>query len=132
MLMNTPKAHLLSVHALKQDVPAFADALTLLRIWANQRGYGVGSQTCVRGFDAKGMWWASVLELLVYGEEPLSVGFGKSGSKRKPLGKGLSSYQLFKAALDFLGMYVSWLQREAMLNAVHGSKTQLCRRAGVC
>lgn len=29
-------------------------------------------------------------------------GFSKK-EKRRPLGKGLSSYQLFKAALDFLG-----------------------------
>ncbi|KAI0748842.1 Nrap protein [Fomes fomentarius] len=105
MLMNTPKAHLLSLHALKQDVPAFADALTLLRVWANQRGYGLGSRMCVRGFEGKGMWWASILELLVHGEEPQFVGPGKAGAKRKPLGKGLSSYQLFKAALDFLARH---------------------------
>lgn len=104
MLMNTLKAHLLSLHALKQDVPAFADALTLLRVWANQRGYGPGSRMCVRGFEGKGMWWASILELLVHGEEPQFVGLAKPGAKRKPLGKGLSSYQLFKAALDLLGM----------------------------
>ena len=102
MLMSTPKAHLISVHALKQDVPAFSDALTLLRVWANQRGYGVGDRMCVVGFEGKGMWWASVLEMLVYGEEPHSTGFAKGSVKRKPLGKGLSSYQLFKAALDFL------------------------------
>lgn len=103
LYMNTPKAHLLSVHALKQDVPGFADALTLLRVWANQRGYGVGGRLCVRGFEGKGMWWASVLDLLIHGEEPQPVELGRPASKRKPLGKGLSSYQLFKAALDFLG-----------------------------
>ena len=102
--MTTPKAHLLSVHALKQSVPAFTDALALLRVWANQRGYGLGSRMCVRGFEGKGMWWASVLDLVVHGEEPPPVSLGKAGTKRKPLGKGLSSYQLFKAALDFLGM----------------------------
>ncbi|KAI0718445.1 Nrap protein [Cerioporus squamosus] len=105
MLMNTPKAHLLSVHALKQDVPAFTDALTLLRVWANQRGYGPGTRACVRGFEGKGMLWASILELLVHGEEPPPVGFGKTSAKRKPLGKGLSPYQLFKAALDFLARH---------------------------
>ena len=47
MLMNTPKAHLLAVHDLKNDIPAFGDALTLLRVWANQRGYGVGNGMCV-------------------------------------------------------------------------------------
>ena len=107
MLMNTPKAHLLAVHDLKSDVPAFGDALTLLRIWANQRGYGVGNGMCVKGFEGMGIWWASVLEMLVYGEEPRPAGPSRrSNSKRKPLGKGLSSYQLFKAALDFLGKFL--------------------------
>jgi len=93
-----PKSNLLSVHALKQDVPSFADALALLRVWANQRGYGHGTRMCVRGFEGRGPWWIAVLRLLLKGEEH----FGK-GIKRKPLGRGLSSYQLFKAALDFLG-----------------------------
>ncbi|KAI8970659.1 Nrap protein [Trametes punicea] len=105
MIMTTPKAHLLSVHTLKQNVPAFADALALLRVWANQRGYGLGSRMCVRGFEGKGMWWASILDLVVNGEEPPPVSLGKAGAKRKPLGKGLSSYQLFKAALDFLSRH---------------------------
>ncbi|PIL27250.1 hypothetical protein GSI_10394 [Ganoderma sinense ZZ0214-1] len=103
--MNTPKAHLLSVHALKQDVPGFADALTLLRVWANQRGYGAGGRFCVRGFEGKGMWWASLLDLLIHGEEPQPIQLGRLVPQRKPLGKGLSSYQLFKAALDFLARH---------------------------
>ncbi|KAH9914177.1 Nrap protein [Epithele typhae] len=104
MLMTTPKAHLLSIHSLKQDVPGFGDALTLLRIWANQRGYGPGKRMCVRGFEKRGMWWASLLAMLVRGEEP-RPGMVKASSKRKPLGKGLSSYQLFKASLDFLARH---------------------------
>ena len=109
LCMNTPKAHLLSVHALTQDVPGFADALTLLRVWANQRGYGLGGRLCVHGFEGKGIWWASVLDLLIHGEEPQPVGLGRSGASRKPMGKGLSSYQLFKTALDFLGECVDWV-----------------------
>ncbi|EIW56105.1 Nrap protein [Trametes versicolor FP-101664 SS1] len=109
MLMTTPRAHLLHVHALAKNVPSFVDALTLLRVWANQRGYGLGSRMCVRGFEGKGIWWASILDLIVNGEEPPPAGLGKRGARRKPLGKGLSSYQLFKAALDFLGMIPSTL-----------------------
>ena len=30
---------------------SFSDRLTLLQIWANQRGYSEGTQTCVRGFE---------------------------------------------------------------------------------
>jgi U3 small nucleolar RNA-associated protein 22 len=91
----------LSTHELKNSSPAFHDAHTLLRVWANQRGYGDG-ELYVRGFEGKGSLWTGLLRLLVSGEEPVST---KSGNTklRRPLGKGLSSYQLFKAALDFLG-----------------------------
>ncbi|KAJ7039536.1 Nrap protein, partial [Mycena alexandri] len=95
-----PKTLLLSTFALKANIPSFGDALALLRVWANQRGYGEGSRMCVRGFDGLGSWWAVLLGLLVFGEESR----GK-GTKRKPLGKGLSSYQLFRAALDFLSRH---------------------------
>ncbi|KAH9855524.1 Nrap protein [Lenzites betulinus] len=105
MLMTTARAHLLHVHALLQSVPGFADALTLLRVWANQRGYGLGNRMCVRGFEGKGMLWVSLLDLVVNGEEPLPMSAGRASTKRKPLGKGLSSYQLFKAALDFLARH---------------------------
>ncbi|KAH9912225.1 Nrap protein [Fomitopsis serialis] len=104
----TPKPHLVSTHALKESVPAFSDALALLRVWAHQRGYGVGDRLCVRGFDGRGPWWAGLLECLVMGEEGADggrpFGFAKK-EKRRPLGKGLSSYQLFKAALDFLARH---------------------------
>ncbi|KAL6304485.1 Nrap protein [Sparassis latifolia] len=105
LLSMTPKVHFLSMHSLQESVPAFTDALTLLRVWANQRGYGVGNRFCIRGFEGKGIWWASLLELLVSGEEPSTTGFGKSLTKRKPLGKNLSSYQMFKGALDFLSRH---------------------------
>ena len=88
------------MHALKQTVAGFGDALSLLRVWANQRGYGSGTRNCVRGFEGKGPWWGAILQLLLMGEEQIG-----NTLKRKPLGRGLSSYQLFKAALAFLGMF---------------------------
>ncbi|KAK0482507.1 Nrap protein [Armillaria novae-zelandiae] len=94
----TPSSHLVSTHALQQEAPALSDALTLLRVWANQRGYCDGTAPCIRGFEGKGPWWVSVLRALILGEEG-----GKS--KRKPLGRGLSSYQLLKAAIDFLATH---------------------------
>ncbi|KAK0196651.1 Nrap protein [Armillaria mellea] len=94
----TPSSHLVSTHALQQEAPALSDALTLLRVWANQRGYCEGSTPGIRGFEGKGPWWVSVLRVLILGEET-----GKL--KRKPLGRGLSSYQLFKAAIDFLATH---------------------------
>ena len=101
MLTFSPRPHVLSVNTLKDDVPAYRDAFSLLRVWANQRGYGEGQRTCIRGFESAGPWWSAVLELLIRGEGPS----GRSKAKRRPLGNGLSSYQLFKAALDFLCMF---------------------------
>ncbi|KAA1477008.1 Nrap protein [Dentipellis sp. KUC8613] len=105
LLSATPKPHLLAAHALKQEIPSYVDALALLRIWANQRGYGEGKRMCISGFEGRGPWWSAVLEMLAMGEEPADKINTKLSSKRRPLGKGLSSYQLFKAALDFLARY---------------------------
>ncbi|KAG6884333.1 hypothetical protein C0993_012058 [Termitomyces sp. T159_Od127] len=102
LLALTPKAQLLATHALKENSPAFTDALTLLRVWANQRGYGPGSRLCVRGFADRGTWWSALLGLLIIGEERTSA---SKASKRKPLGRGLSSYQLFRGTLDFLSKH---------------------------
>ena len=98
----SPKSQLLAVHALQKDCPAFTDALTLLRIWANQRGYSEGTRMSITGFEGSGPWWSSVLALLLMGEE--SRPSAPKTNKRRTVGKGVSSYQLFKAALDFLGM----------------------------
>ncbi|KAG1721200.1 Nrap protein [Suillus paluster] len=100
LLSTYPKLALLSTHELKNSLPAFHDAHTLLRVWANQRGYGDG-ELCMRGFEGKGSFWAGLLRYLISGEEPMGTKSGNS-KLRRPLGKGLSSYQLFKAALDFL------------------------------
>lgn len=98
MLAFSPQLHVLSVNTLKDDVPAYRDAFCLLRVWASQRGYGEGQRTCLQDFEGAGPWWNAVLELLICGEEPS----GRTKTRRRPLGNSLSSYQLFKAALDFL------------------------------
>ncbi|KAF8965448.1 Nrap protein [Flammula alnicola] len=99
----TPKSQILALHTLQNDCPAFSDALTLLRIWANQRGYSEGTRMCIHGFEGAGPWWWSVLALLLNGEERRSG--ATKANKRKSVGKGLSSYQLFKAALEFLAKH---------------------------
>ncbi|THH22517.1 hypothetical protein EUX98_g8176 [Antrodiella citrinella] len=101
LLSTTPKTQLLQSHHLKGLVPAYSDALTLLRIWANQRGYSRGRKLCIAGFESSNFFWSAVLDLVISGEDPGTTSANKS-AKRKPLGKGLSSYQLFRAALDFL------------------------------
>lgn len=99
LLSLTPKSNLLVTHTFQNESPAFTDALTLLRVWANQRGYGPGTRMCVHGFEARGPWWSALLGLLIAGEERTDI---PVSSKRKPLGRGLSSYQLFRGAMDFL------------------------------
>ncbi|KAI0266446.1 pre-rRNA processing protein Utp22 [Gloeopeniophorella convolvens] len=101
LLASSPQRDVIAVNTLKNEIPAYRDALSLLRVWANQRGYGEGQRLCVRGFEGSGPWWNTVLEALILGEEPHS----KIKTKRRPLGKGLSSYQLFKATLDFLSRH---------------------------
>lgn len=99
LLSTYPKLYLLSTNALKHHSPSFSDAYTLLRVWANQRGYGDVAM-CIRGFEGKGCLWNEVLAMVIFGEEPADA---RKPTVRKPLGKGLSSYQLFRAALEFLG-----------------------------
>ncbi|KAF8443704.1 Nrap protein [Boletus edulis BED1] len=101
LISTFPKLSLLSTNTLIQSSPTFRDAHTLLRVWANQRGYGEGA-LCIHGFEGKGSWWASVLGLLLDGEEPVSVVGKWNASKKRSVGKGLSSYQLFRASLDLL------------------------------
>ncbi|KAH9173856.1 Nrap protein [Lactarius sanguifluus] len=101
MLASSPLRDVLSVNTLKNDIPAYHDALSLLRVWANQRGYGEGRRTCIRGFEGAGPLWITSLELLVRGEEPR----GENNAKSLPSRTGLSSYQLFKAVLDLLSRH---------------------------
>ncbi|KAG8936688.1 hypothetical protein FRC02_000146 [Tulasnella sp. 418] len=93
----TPIVHLLYIYKFTSEFKSFADALALLRVWANQRGYGEGKKS-VMGFESLGNWWGFLLGYLMLGNE----GDGKTGARFKPLGRGLSSYQLFRGALDFL------------------------------
>ncbi|KAG8814643.1 hypothetical protein FRC17_001031, partial [Serendipita sp. 399] len=105
----TPTSDLLALHNFSSTIPNFIPAVRLLRVWANQRGFGKGKGSCVRGFEAIGVWWAYVIGMLVEGDfHPPPTGNSstqikrKQKSKRRRLGKGLSSYQLFRGALDFL------------------------------
>ncbi|EKM77700.1 hypothetical protein AGABI1DRAFT_61282 [Agaricus bisporus var. burnettii JB137-S8] len=99
-----PRLHLISTHDLKNDCPGFGDAVTLLRIWGNQRGFAPGSQDklCVFGFEGRGALWSAVASLAVLGEEQQKKNASNVFGRRRALGRGLSSYQMFKAALDFL------------------------------
>ncbi|CAE6459247.1 unnamed protein product [Rhizoctonia solani] len=110
LLGTTPLSHLLLIHNAKTQIPAFGDTLALLRVWANQRGYNTGAghpsdetaqhARCVRGFGFLGAWWSAVIVYLVLGGKPV-----KGVKKQARVGRGLSSYQLFRAVLDFLAKH---------------------------
>ncbi|GAB1522908.1 U3 snoRNP protein [Rhizoctonia solani] len=110
LLSTTPVSHLLLIHNAKSQIPAFGDTLALLRVWANQRGYGTGTghrledsaqhARCVRGFGFLGAWWSAIIVYLVLGGKPV-----KGVKKQARIGRGLSSYQLFRAVLDFLAKH---------------------------
>ena len=105
LLHSTTRDRLLHTHSLIQSVPSFRDALALLRVWANQRGFCAGKpkpgQGYIFGFEDCGPLWVSLLGVLINGEQ--LVDEARKKSSRRAVGKGLSSYQLFKAALSFLG-----------------------------
>lgn len=102
LLLST--RHLVTMHQFEQSIPQFASAVRLLRVWANQRGFGKGTKSCVRGFEDLGEWWGCIIGLLVEGEErpPSRAGSKISRKKRRTLGRELSSYQLLRGTLDFL------------------------------
>lgn len=108
---TTAVPHLLSTYETKKSVDSFSDALALLRIWANQRGYCRGKDGwSILGFEDRGPFWSGLLELMVKGDA--SVMGNKS--RLKPVGRGLSSYQLFKATIGFLGaLYIPGFVRHS-------------------
>lgn len=97
------------MHAAKEQIPSFSDAVKLLRVWANQRGYSSSSSDAdklgsVVGFENSGSWWGFFIAYLVWGDDNSNSGAdGKKRKTRKRIGMGLSSYQLFRAVLDLLG-----------------------------
>ncbi|KAG8821942.1 hypothetical protein FRC18_011163 [Serendipita sp. 400] len=123
----TPTSDLLALHNFSSTIPNFIPAVQLLRVWANQRGFGRGQRSCVRGFELLGMWWGYVIAMLAEGDfHPPSTGNSSAPLKRKPkskrraLGKGLSSYQLFRGALDFLAHH-DFRDEPIFMKGVHES-----------
>lgn len=131
LLTTTPKTQLLRSHHLKGLVNAYSDALTLLRVWANQRGYTRGRKLCIAGFESANFFWSAVLDLTFNGEEPKTSTSTKS-TTRKTLGRGLSSYQLFRSALDFLGRCETGIGVNAKKLMCGFSQTGFLSRSCIC
>ncbi|EJT99650.1 Nrap protein [Dacryopinax primogenitus] len=102
--LSLPLPLLVTIHQFTQDIPAYRDALALLRAWVSRRGFDRSSRTgerSVLGFEGRGAWWALLLGGCVQGwEEPEKRSLGVTAKAR--LARGMSSYQLFRGVLDFL------------------------------
>ncbi|KZS89136.1 Nrap protein [Sistotremastrum niveocremeum HHB9708] len=111
-LTTLPPTLLLTIHTYSTQIPSFNECLVLLRIWANQRGYCPSFSKekgtwNVHGFeDIGGSLWALLIGVVIFGERSVVSKNGVSGKEkarpRMKVGKGLSSYQLFRAVLDLL------------------------------
>lgn len=82
-------AYLKLLHATASKADAFRDACILGRVWLKQRGFG--SQLRTGGFG--NFEWAAIMALLL---QP------NAATGNQSVSSGYSSYQLFKATLQFL------------------------------
>lgn len=104
VLDSLHRYYLLWLHHLHKTCPAFRPALALWRIWGDRRGLSSRS-----GAGAIGWSWfgAAVLAFIVEGGDIVA---GKDNTQRgatepkpkKGLGRGLSEWQLLRAAWEFL------------------------------
>ncbi|KAL5521182.1 hypothetical protein ACEPAG_9105 [Sanghuangporus baumii] len=106
LMCASARVRLLRIHELVQEVSSLRDALALLRVWANQRGYSPGpkDKAVVAGFESRGYFWTAIMHAILSGDETFGQKTVKSSSRRT-VGRGLSSYQLFRAALEFIATH---------------------------
>jgi U3 small nucleolar RNA-associated protein 22 len=82
-------AYLKLLHSASSKCDAYKDACILGRIWLRQRGFGSN----IRNGGFGNFEWGALMALLLQ---------SNSGTGPAPLSSGYSSYQLFKAVLQFL------------------------------
>lgn len=97
-------AYLKLLYATATKADAFKDACILGRIWLKQRGFG--SQLRKGGFG--NFEWAALVALLLQPNQTTGA---------QPLSPGYSSYQLFKATLQFLARHD--LSKKAVVLQAH-------------
>ncbi|KAJ4384792.1 U3 snoRNP protein [Didymella sp. IMI 355093] len=97
-------AYLKLLYATATKADAFKDACILGRIWLKQRGFG--SQLRKGGFG--NFEWAALVALLLQPNQTTGA---------QPLSPGYSSYQLFKATLQFLSRHD--LSKKAVVLQAH-------------
>ncbi len=112
--------HLVYLHTVAQNCPAFADACLLLKTWAFQRGFGSGGRlNPKRGHDADEdrrrlvagtaslrFILTMILAHLLQGEEKRTAGKrDTTNAGRSKLANSFSSYQLFRGVMDWLAKH---------------------------
>lgn len=102
-LLSTSLAptRLLYLHALSVALPSYKDASILLQLWGSKRSFGLG---LAFGTPSNGWreWVELVLGYLVFGGSVVDRATGSTvAGGGKKVGKGMSSYQVFRAVLDF-------------------------------
>ncbi|WFD35008.1 U3 snoRNP protein [Malassezia cuniculi] len=96
-------AHLVFLHAKSQEVPAFAEAVQMLKTWATQRGFGTltldepRGRQIVAGSESARFVLSMLLAHLLCGSDD-----GNAVQRRPKLSSGFSNYQLFRGVLDFI------------------------------
>lgn len=99
-------AHLVFLHGTAQQCAGFVEACQLLKTWAAQRGFGAllvpnvakyGARRIVAGTDDARFVLSMVLAHLIHGEP------AQAGRPRTKLSPGMSSIQLLRGTLDYLG-----------------------------
>ena len=116
LLMTTPVPYLLASFAISKEVPGFKDCVRLLGLWGSRRGYvGVNPMQAesentfvIAGFEdgsviGSASWWSALLTVLIWGEVDNQSRKSQKDPKIKTIGRGLSSYQMFRAVMGFLG-----------------------------
>ncbi|KAF1966772.1 Nrap protein [Bimuria novae-zelandiae CBS 107.79] len=88
----TVTPYLKLLHSTAANCDAFKDACVLGRIWLKQRGF----RSAIRGGGFGNFEWATLMALLM---QP------NRGAGAPPLSSGYSSYQMFKATLQFLALH---------------------------
>ncbi|KAE8229567.1 hypothetical protein CF326_g5461 [Tilletia indica] len=106
--------HLVFLHSVAKDCPAFADACAMLKTWAFKRGFGSGTmRKQTKGSQRRIMYGTCsirflltmILAHLLRGEPTPTEGPGASKAVRPKLLNRFSSFQLFRGVLDWLGSH---------------------------
>lgn len=133
LLDTTHRAHLLFTHTLAKTCPAFRPALALWRVWGERRGL----HSRHRGGESGWAWTGAMLMGWVINGGTIAASNSKTGAvdikPKKGLGRGLTEWQLLRAAWEVLaatqwGKTALITKQDGSGDAVSGGKGPGARR----